>query len=80
MVRHNEHIITFLQLTDLLYVLQITFADIRPDKSIKKRDKNVMTKLMKALLPLNPLIANAITFSIVETARISKCSKLNRFL
>ena len=80
MVRHNEHIITFLQLTDLLYVLQITFADIRPDKSIKKRDKNVMTKLMKALLPLNPLIADAITFSIVETARISKCSKLNRFL
>ena len=80
MVRHNEHIITFLQLTDLLYVLQITFADIRPDKSIKKTDKNVMTKLMKALLPLNPLIADAITFSIVETARISKCSKLNRFL
>ena len=36
MVRHNEHSIKFLQLTDLLHVLQITFADIRPDKSIKK--------------------------------------------
>ena len=31
-----------------------------------------MTKLMKALLALNPLIANAITFTIVETVRISK--------
>ena len=81
MVRHNEHSIKFLQLTDLLHVLQITFADIRPDKSIKKkREKNVMTKLMKALLPLNPLIADAITFMITETARISKCSKLNSFL
>ena len=39
MVRHNEHSITFLQLTDLLHVLQITFADIRPDQSIKKREK-----------------------------------------
>ena len=83
MVRHNEHSIKFLQLTDLLHVLQITFADIRPDKSIKKereREKNVMTKLMKALLPLNPLIADAITFIIIETVRISKCSKLNSFL
>ena len=59
-------------------MLQITFADIRPDKSIKKR-KNVMTKLMKALLTLNPLIVDAITFIIVETVRISKCSKLNSF-
>ena len=39
-----------------------------------------MTKLMKALLPLNPLIAAAINFIIVETARISKCSKLNSLL
>ena len=79
MVRHNEHSIKFLQVTDLLHVLQITSADIRPDKSLKKR-KNVMTKLMKALLPLNLLIADAITFIIIETVRISKCSKLNRFL
>ena len=79
MVRHNEHSIKFLQVTDLLHVLQITSADIRPDKSLKKR-KNVMTKLMKALLPLNLLIADAITFIIIETVRISKCSKLNSFL
>ena len=38
-VRHNEHSIKFLQLTDLLYVLQITLADIRPEKSIKKDNK-----------------------------------------
>ena len=78
MVRHNEHSIKFLQLTDLLHVLQITFADIRPDKSIKKRErkKNVMAKLLKALLPLNPLVADAITFIIIETVRISKCFKL----
>ena len=37
MVRHNEHLVKFLQLTDLLHVLQITFADIRPDKPIKKK-------------------------------------------
>ena len=81
MVRHNEHSIKFLYLNDLLHVLQITFADIRPDKSIKKseRKKNVMTKLMKALLPLNPLIADTITFIIIQTVRISKCSKLNSF-
>ena len=80
MVRHNEHSITFLQLTGLLHVLQINLADIRPDKLIKKekkRDKkNVMTKLIKALLPLNLLIADAITFIIIETVRISKFSKL----
>ena len=35
---------------------------------------------MKALLPLNPLIADAITFIIIQTVRISKCSKLNSFL
>ena len=39
MVRHNEHFIKFLQLNDLLHVLQITFADIRPEKSIKKEKK-----------------------------------------
>ena len=39
MVRHNEYSVKFLQLTDLLHVLQITFADIRPDKSIKKKKK-----------------------------------------
>ena len=76
-VRYNEHWIKFLQLSDLLHLSLITFADIRPDKSIKKRDrKNVMTKLMKALLPLNLLIADAIT----GTVRISKCSKLNKFI
>ena len=70
MVRHNEHSIKFLQLTDLLHVLQITLADIRPDMSIsKKRKKNVTTKLIKALLPLNPLIADVITFIIIETVR-----------
>ena len=39
MVRHNEHSIKVLQLTDLLHVLQITFTDIRQDKSIKKEKK-----------------------------------------
>ena len=39
MVRHNEHSITFLQLTGLLHVLQINLADIRPDKLIKKEKK-----------------------------------------
>ena len=32
---HNEHLIKFLQLTYLLHMLQIAFAEIRPDKSIK---------------------------------------------
>ena len=39
-----------------------------------------MTKLMKALLPLNLLTADAITFIIIETVRVSKCSKQNSFL
>ena len=43
MVRHNEHSIKVLQLTDLLHVLRISFTDIRQDKSIKK---DVMTKKM----------------------------------
>ena len=37
MLRHNEHLIRFLHLTDLVHVLQITLAGIRPDKSIKKK-------------------------------------------
>ena len=36
MVRHNEHSIKVLQMTDLLHVLQIPLADIRPKKSIKR--------------------------------------------
>ena len=39
MVRHNEHSIKFVQLTDLLQVLQLTFADVRPDKSIKQKKR-----------------------------------------
>ena len=39
MVRHNEHSIKVLQLTDLLHVLRIIFTDIRQDKSIKKEKK-----------------------------------------
>ena len=71
-VRHNEHSIKFLELTDLLHVLQITLGDIRPDKLKKvKERKKVMNKLMKALLPLNLLIVNTITFIIIETVSIS---------
>ena len=41
MVRHNEHSIKVLQMTDLLHVLQISLADIRPKKSIKReREKH----------------------------------------
>ena len=36
MVRHNEHLVKFLQLTDFLHVIQVTLTDIRPEKSIKK--------------------------------------------
>ena len=39
MVRHNEHSIKFLQLTGLLHMLQITFADIGRGKSIKEKEK-----------------------------------------
>ena len=39
MIRHNEHTIKFLQLTDLLHMLQVTLADVRPDKSMKKEKK-----------------------------------------
>ena len=41
---------------------------------------NKKSEVMKALLPLNPLRADAITFIIIETARTSKCLKLNSFL
>ena len=34
--------IQFLQMTDLLHVLQITFANIRLDKLIKKRERKKM--------------------------------------
>ena len=80
MFRHNEHLIKFLPLPDSLHALQVTLADIRPGKSIKKQTKNVVNKLAKPLLPLNPLIVDGITFIIRETVRISKCSKLNSFL
>ena len=39
MVRHNEYSIEFLQLTDLLHALQITFADKSIKKKKKKREK-----------------------------------------
>ena len=38
-LEHNEHSIKFLQLTHLLHVLQITLAEIRPNKLIKKKKK-----------------------------------------
>ena len=38
MVRHNEHSSKFLQLIDLLHMLQVTLANIRPDK-LKKEKK-----------------------------------------
>ena len=79
MARHNEHSIKILQLTDLLHVLQVTLTDIRRDKSIKKL-RNVMTKVVEYLLPLNPLITDAINFMIRETVRISKYLKLNSFI
>ena len=40
MVRHNEHLIKFLQLTDLLHVLQITLVDIIKVNSRRKKEKN----------------------------------------
>ena len=50
------------------------------NKTREREKKNVMTKLTKALLPLNPLITDAIAFIITETVRISKCSKINSLL
>ena len=63
-------------------MLQITFAFVLTREVNKKREgeKNVVTNFMKALLSLNWLIADAITFIIIETVRTSKCSKLNSFL
>ena len=46
----------------------------------KEREKDVIANLMKAFLPLDPLIAAAIAFIVIETVRISKYSKLNSFL
>ena len=37
MARHNEHSISFLQLTDLLHVLKLTLPGIRQDKLKKKK-------------------------------------------
>ena len=37
MGRRNEHSTKFLQLTDLLHVLQMILADIRPGNSIRKK-------------------------------------------
>ena len=59
MVRHNEHSIKFLQLTDLVHELQIIPADIRPKKlkksqrkeAKKRKEENLITKLIKILLP-----------------------------
>ena len=53
-------------------MLQITVADIRPDKSIKKekKEKNVMSKFVKSYLPLNPLIVDSIIFIIRETKNV----------
>ena len=39
MARHNEHSISFLQLTDLLHVLQVTLPGTRQDKLKKKERK-----------------------------------------
>ena len=39
-----------------------------------------MTKLIRALLALDPLIVDAITFFIRKTVRITKCSKMDSFL
>ena len=67
MVRHNEHSITFLQLTDLVHVLQVTLADFKPDKLLKSKEKMWSLK-------------NIRTFVFRETVKILKCSKDNSFL
>ena len=62
MVGQNSNSIKFLQLTHSLHVLQVTLANIRPDKlkkekkenkarRQKKEGTNVMIRLVKALLP-----------------------------
>ena len=40
MVRHNEHSVKLLQLTDLLHVLQVNLTDIKTNKSIKKKENS----------------------------------------
>ena len=66
MIRHNKPSTKFLQLTDLLYVLQVTLADVKPDKlktrkkgtkkkkkrKKTKKEENVMTTLVKTLLAI----------------------------
>ena len=46
MIRHNKPSTKFLQLTDLLYVLQVTLADVKPDK-LKTRKKGTKKKKKK---------------------------------
>ena len=46
MIRHNKLSTKFLQLTDLLYVLQVTLADVKPDK-LKTRKKGTKKKKRK---------------------------------
>ena len=62
MVRHNEHSMKFLQLTDLLHLLQVTLAlwqtldqtNLKNEKKKKKKNKrkkeNVVTRLVEAFL------------------------------
>ena len=66
MIRHNKLSTKFLQLTDLLYVLQVTLADVKPNKAKirkegkkkkkkrkkTKKEENVMTTLVKTLLAI----------------------------
>ena len=39
MIRHNKLSTKFLQLTDLLYVLQVTLADVKPDKLKTRKER-----------------------------------------
>ena len=48
MIRHNKPSTKFLQLTDLLYVLQVTLADVKPDK-LKTRKKGTKKKKRKEI-------------------------------
>ena len=87
MIRHNKLSTKFLQLTDLLYVLQVTLADVKPDKlktrkeGTKKKEKKENKKGRKCddytckNFVSYPLIADTITFILKETVRISKYSK-----
>ena len=44
--------IPFIQLTDSWHVLQVTLTDIKPGKSIKKKEKTYGENFVKALLSL----------------------------